>query len=351
MPAIYNNNLPGSEKIGLVSNLSTMLNAGIPILEAVNSLLEDAKGNTKKILEVLRDDLTAGQQVHVSLAKFPKAFDSVTVNLIKASEEAGTLMTILKDLKDSIRKEMEFTDKIKAALTYPVLILFVFVGVLLMMLIVVIPKISTVFSRLNVELPLPTKILIFMSNTLINNTLPLAIGLAAIIGIFIYVYRTNRRLIVDPLLSLPLVSRLMLEIDLTRFSHNLYLLLNSGLPLINALELAQEVVTKKEIKDVISRTKEMVSSGKKLSEGFRTGKGKIPSIMIKLIEVGDKTGTLDKSMQDISEYLDYEVTSTLKTITVVLEPVMLVLVGLTVGGMMLAIIAPIYGLIGQVGGR
>lgn len=351
MATTYSNNLKGSEKIGLVSNLSTMLNAGIPILEAVNSLLEDAKGNTKKILEVLRDDLTAGQQVHVSLSKFPKAFDSVTVNLIKASEEAGTLMTILKDLKDSIRKEMEFTDKIKAALTYPVLILFVFIGVLLMMLIVVIPKISTVFSRLNVELPLPTKILIFMSNMLINNTLPLAIGLAVIVGIFVYVYRTNRRLIVDPLLSLPLVSRLMLEIDLTRFSHNLYLLLNSGLPLINALELAQEVVTKKEIKDVIMRTKEMVSSGKKLSEGFRTGKGKIPSIMIKLIEVGDKTGTLDKSMQDISEYLDYEVTSTLKTITVVLEPVMLVLVGLTVGGMMLAIIAPIYGLIGQVGGR
>ncbi len=351
MAAKYNISLSGSEKIGLVSNLSTMLNAGIPILEAVNSLLEDAKGSPKKILEILRDDLIEGQQVHVTLAKFPRAFDSVTVNLIKASEEAGTLMTILKDLKDSIRKEMEFTDKIKAALTYPVLIMFVFVGVLLMMLIVVIPKISTVFSRLRVELPLPTKILIFMSNTLLNNTVPLMIGLVIFVGIFLYIYRTHRHWIVDPLLSLPIVSQLILEIDLTRFSHNLYLLLNSGLPLVNALELAQEVVTKKEIKTLIMRTKEMVSSGKKLSEGFRTGKGKIPSIMIKLIEVGDKTGTLDKSMQDISEYLDYEVTSTLKTITVILEPVMLVLVGLTVGGMMLAIIAPIYGLIGQVGGR
>ncbi len=343
--------LSNNEKIGLISNLSTMLAAGIPIFEAVNSLLEDSKGNTKKVLEVFRDDLGQGEHMHVTLSKFPRAFDHVTVNLIKASEEAGTMTTILKDLKDNIRKEMEFTDKIKSALTYPVLIMVVFVGVLLMMLVVVIPKISTVFLRLNVELPLPTKILITLSNLLLHNTIPLVAGLVFGVTALVFLFKRNKHLILGPLFKLPLISTLILGIDLTRFSHNMYLLLNSGLPIVDALTLAQEVVMRKDLKMMIARSREMVVAGKKLSEGFKTKDRKVPSIMVKLMEVGDKTGTLDKSMQDISEYLDYETTSNLKAITVALEPIMLVVVGVSIGGMMLAIIAPIYGIIGQVGGR
>lgn len=343
--------LSNNEKIGLISNLSTMLAAGIPIFEAVNSLLEDSKGNTKKVLEVFRDDLGQGEHMHVTLSKFPRAFDHVTVNLIKASEEAGTMTTILKDLKDNIRKEMEFSDKIKSALTYPVLIMVVFVGVLLMMLVVVIPKISTVFLRLNVELPLPTRILITLSNLLLHNTIPLVLGLVFGITTLVFLFKRNKHLILGPVFKLPLISNLILGIDLTRFSHNMYLLLNSGLPIVDALTLAQEVVMRKDLKAMIGRSREMVVAGKKLSDGFKTKDRKIPSIMVKLMEVGDKTGTLDKSMQDISEYLDYETTSNLKAITVALEPIMLVVVGVSIGGMMLAIIAPIYGIIGQVGGR
>lgn len=345
---VYLNN---NEKIGLISNLATMLTAGVPILESVNSLLEDSKGGAKTLLETMRDDLSQGERLHVTFSKFPNAFSKVTVNLIKAAEEAGNLNIILHDLKSSIRKEMEFTDKIRSALIYPMLIMVVFVGVLLMMLVVVVPKISTVFLRLKVDLPLPTKMLIFLSNLVLHNTIPLVIGFVTIIGIILFVYRRNRNLILMPLYSLPLVSNLILGIDLTRFSHNLYLLLNSGIPITQALELSEEVVMKKELRVIIASAKEMVTSGKKMSDAFKGKKTIVPSIMTKLVEVGDKTGTLDKSMQDISEYLDYEVSNRLKTITVVLEPIMLVSVGVLVGGMMLAIIAPIYGLIGQVGGR
>lgn len=343
--------LSTNDKIGLISNLATMLSAGIPIYEAVNSLLEDSKGNSRTVLLALRDGLVQGERVHVSLSRFPRSFDKVTINLIKAAEEAGNLMTILKDLKDSIRKQMEFTDKVKSALVYPVLIMAVFVGVLLMMLVVVIPKISTVFSRLNVELPLPTRLLILLSNALLNNTIAIGVGSILTILVLIFVYKRNRDLILVPLLRLPLISNLILGIDLTRFSHNLYLLLNSGLPITAALELSEEVVMRKDLRHLIGKVKETVIAGRKMSDAFKEAKGLIPSIMIKLIEVGDKTGTLDKSMQDIADYLDYEVSSRLKTITVVLEPIMLVMVGVCVGGMMLAIIAPIYGLIGQVGGR
>ncbi len=340
-----------SEKIGLISNLSTMLTAGIPILEAVDSIQEDAKGNLGKILNELHTDLAGGKRIYTTFAKFPRVFDKVTVSLVKASEEAGTLSQILKDLTNSFQKDAEFSDQIRSALTYPIVILIIFVGVLLMMLIVVIPKISTVFSRLPIALPLPTRILIGASNILLHETVPLGVVVGTIIVAIAIVYRRNRGLLMKPILSLPIISDLVKQIDITRFSHSMYLLLSSGLPIADALLLAQDVVVRQDIAQLILIARETIMSGGKLSEGLRHKQRLIPNIVIKLIEVGDKTGTLDKSMQDVSVYMEYQVSNQLKTITVLIEPIMLVLVGAAVGGMMLSIIAPIYGLIGQVGAR
>lgn len=343
--------LSANEKIGLISNLSTMLSAGIPILETVDSLLEDAKGNQKKILETLREDIMQGKHVYFSFAKFPNVFDSVTTNIIKASEEAGTLDVTLKDLKETIKKEVEFSDKIRSALVYPIVIMIVFMLVLLLILIVVIPKISLVFSRLKVELPLPTKIMIFTSDLLIHNTLIFVGSIAAIVFGIVFLYKSNKRFLLGMLFSLPLVSQLAKEIDLTRFSRSLYLLLTSGIPITTALELTQDVVMKKEISKIITNSRDQILAGKKFSDGLKTKKHIVPGIMIKIIEAGERSGSLDKSMQEISDFLDYQVSKTLKTVTTLMEPIMLVFVGILVGGMMLAIIAPIYGLIGQIGSR
>jgi len=346
----YSLSLTGKEKITLLSNLATMLAAGIPILESVDSLLEESKGNQKKVLEMLRDDLIAGNQVSASFAKFPKVFDKVTVNLMKASEEAGTLETTLKDIKKNLREEMEFADKVKSAMTYPAFVMVVFAGVFLTILTFVVPKISTVFSRLPVTLPLATKIMIGMSNFMIAYTFPLIIGIILFLVFIFFLYKTQRQFLFSILFSLPVLSGLIRDIDLTRFTRSMSLLLNSGLPIAEALELSQEVVVKKEVSDLIRKSKEMVISGKELSLGLRSKKGVFPGMMVKLIEVGEKSGTLAQSMADTSEYLDYQVSKSLKTTTALLEPIMLVLVGLGIGGMMMAIIAPIYGLIGQVGG-
>jgi len=289
--------------------------------------------------------------VSASLAHFPRSFDKVTVNLIKASEEAGTLEVTLVDLRNHIREEMEFIDKIKFALLYPVIIMIVFALVLFVILIFVVPKISMVFSRLRVELPLPTRIMVFMSDILIRQTWALIIGSVAGILLFIIFFRRKRQLVLEVFFSLPLVSGLIKMVDLTRFSRSMYLLLSSGLPIITALELTRDVVFKSKTSRIIAHSRELVMSGKRLSEGFRLAGGYFPSILVKLIESGEKSGTLDKAMKDISEYLDYQVSNILKAFTAILEPVMLVIVGICVGGMMLAIIAPIYGLIGQVGGR
>jgi len=257
----------------------------------------------------------------------------------------------LTDLKTSIRKDAEFSDKIKGAMTYPVLIFFVFVGVLLMILIVVVPKISSVFSRLSVPLPLPTKILIAMSQIFTEYTIFVFLGMGALgVGGFFF-YREKKREFLHLLFKLPLVSSLAQLIDLTRFSRSLYLLLNAGIPIAGALELAQEVVLKQEVANAIEHSRAVVLAGSKLSEGLKNAKNIFPNIMIKITEAGEKSGSLDKSMQDVSEYLDYQVEKTLKTLTTLLEPIMLIVVGVLVGGMMLSIIAPIYGLIGQVGAR
>lgn len=346
-----NISLSGNDKITMISNMYTMLSAGIPILETIDSLIQDAKGNQKKILMELKADLSQGQHVFYTFAKFPRVFDKVTVNIVKASEEAGTLDVTLKDLTQSIKRQMEFNDKIKAALIYPIFILIVFTGVMLLILTVVVPKIATVFLRLNVNLPLPTQIMIFLSNLLINNTWQIIMGgILILIGI-IYVYKRYTKFFINILISVPLISKMAREIDLTRATRSLYLLLNAGIPITSALELTEDVVIKKDVHNAIVHAKTVVFAGKKLSEGLRDHKDVMPPMMIKIIEAGERSGSLDKSLQEISDYLDYQVTNTLKTVTALVEPLLLVLIGGLVGGMMMAIIAPIYSVIGNLGGR
>lgn len=351
MKKLANVTISGNEKLALISNFATMFSAGIPILETVDSLLEDAKGNQKIILETLRADLMQGLHVSESFAKFPKVFDKVTVNIIRASEEAGTLDTTLKDLKETIKKQMEFSDRVRSAFIYPVFIMFVFGGVMILMLAFVIPRISTVFMRLRVNLPLPTKILIAMSNLLIEHTLATVAVSIAFVAAIIFIYKHNKSLFISAILSMPMVSNLAKDIDLTKFTRSMYLLLYAGIPITAALELTEDVVRKREVIKAIQTAKETVLAGRRISEGFKQQKKVFPALIVKIVEAGEKSGSLDKSMQDASEYLDYEVTSKLKTITAIIEPLMLLVVGAMVGGMMLAIIAPIYGLIGSVGGR
>jgi len=342
--------LSNNDVLTLIGTFSTMINAGIPILETVGSLLEDAKGNTKKILMSMEEDLVQGKPLHLCFSKFPLVFDKVSVNIIKASEEAGTLNVVLKDLKDQIQKDMEFTDGVKSALMYPFIVLIVFFVVLLIMLVVVIPKISMVFLQLHADLPLPTRALIFASDTILHNFIPLLIIFLGIgFGIY-FLYRFQRKFLLHLLYALPLISTIIKGIDLTRFFRSMYLLLSSGVIITSALELAKEVVVRQDIAKSIGHAQENVLSGRRLSEGLKNRKDIFSGTMIKIIEAGERTGTLDKSMGDISNYMDYQVTRMLKTSTTLLEPIMLIFMSVLVGGMMISIIAPIYGLISNIGG-
>lgn len=343
--------LSTKDKIALLGNLSTMLAAGISILETVDSLLEDSKGSQKKLLQELRSDLVQGKHVYASFARFPHIFDNVTVNIIRASEEAGSLDVTLKDIKQHMQKEMEFLDKVRSAMIYPIMIFIVFLLVLVMILVFVMPKMAAVFSRMKADLPLPTKIMIASSNFIVNHYIAIIIGMILFTILFIVVYRTKKMLIMGIFFSLPLVSGLVKQIDITRFSRSMGLLLSSGLTVTSALELCENIVWRQDVQNMVKHTRKTVLSGKRLSEGLRDYKGIVPMLMIKMIEAGERTGSLDHAMQEISETMDYEVGRSLALLTTLLEPLMLIFIGGIVGGMMLSIIAPIYNLIGQVGGR
>lgn len=340
-----------NDRLYFISNLGTMLRSGIPISDAVESLLEESKGKLRKVLLQLREDLNQGKTIADSFAKFPKTFNPISVNLIRAAEEAGTLDATLKDLSANMKKDMEFAQKVRNALTYPVLVVIVFSGVLLLIITFVIPKIATVFDKLKVDIPLPTRILIATSRFFLAYT-PFIIAGAVLLAITLFfLYKKNRGLLAKALFSLPVLSTLGREIDLTRFTRSFALLLSSGIPINEALTLSIHVLSRKDIIKAVTIAREYVVSGKELSDGLRQSKHVIPSMIIRVVEAGEKSGTLESSMQELAEYYDSQVSNTLKRATALLEPIMLIVVGVMIGGMMLSIIAPIYQLIGNIKAR
>lgn len=343
--------LTSNERIGFIISLTTMLSAGITIIEALDSLLEDTKGQYRQIVQTIKDDVSQGKRLYVAFSRFPLVFNKVTVNVIKAAEEAGTLETTLSQIKENLEKEAEFNDKVKSALTYPLFIIVILIGIMTMMLTFVIPKIAEVFKRLKVTLPLPTRIMIFTSDLIMKNTIPFVITIIIIIIGLIILIKTQKKFLSNLLSSLPLVSELIKKIDLVRFTRNLSMLLNSGIMIVSALDICQELVINKKVVETIINAKASVLSGKRFAEGLRSKKPVMPNIIVRIIESGEKSGSLPKALLEASKYTDYEVSKILKTLITLLEPLMLVFVGILVGAMMISIIAPIYGLIGQVGAR
>lgn len=343
--------LSGDDKLLLVGNLGTMLASGISIMESVDSLRDDAKGNLRLVLEKLKDDIEQGLQVYESLGQFTNVFDGVTINIIRAAEQSGNLDKVLKDVRETMMKDMEFRDRVKGAMTYPMFIMIVFVGVLLGMLYGIVPKIGTVFKSLRIPLPTPTRVLIAMSDFMVANTLQVLVGSALLFFLVVFIYKKNKNMVLRFVLSLPFIKGLSRDIDLTRFTRSMSLLLSSGIPITNALELTKDVVTQPQVRDAITDGYNAILQGERLSIGIEK-RGKVfPSILKKMIEVGEKSGSLDKSLQEASDFLDYQTSKKIKTLTTLLEPLMLILVAGLVGGMMLSIVAPIYGLISSINSR
>jgi type IV pilus assembly protein PilC len=343
--------LTANEKLTIVSELATMLSSGIPISESIASLQEGSKGNVKKLLDTLAEDVSEGKTISYSFEKIHGVFDPVTISLLRAGEKSGNLETTLKDIKNNIAKDIEFNNKVSGALAYPATIFVVFGAVIILILTFVIPRIAGVFSKLRVVLPLPTRILISVSNFVLAYYPYIILTVIALIVLTALLFRYKKRELLNILFSLPFISKIIIQIDLARFTRNFSILLKSGIPIIEALELTKKVVNKKEIAKMISFSIDEITKGGTLSSSLIKYSKVLPSTMIKIVQGGEKSGKLETSLSELSEYFDLRVTNSLKTATTLIEPILLIIIGLMVGGMMLAIISPIYGLIGQINAR
>lgn len=340
--------LRGKERLSFFSDLSTMLTAGIPILEAVVSLEDDATGNMKKVLGILHSNLNNGEPLSKGMSRLPNAFDQISINLIRAAEAGGTLEETLHDIVLTTKKELAFSDQLRNTMVYPLFVMGVFLAIVVLMLTFVIPRVAKVFSTMHVHMPFVTRAMISLSNTFMHHWPIISVGFIAFAILAAGVIKANSRVIARGLLSLPGLKVLGTNIDLTRFTRSFGLLMHAGVPVIEALTLSQKVVRKKKIIALIEHMKENVENGKPLSTGLRSAKGIVPPIMSRSIETAEESGTLEQTMQNLTEYFDDQVSGSVKVISSLVEPILLVLVGLMVGTLMITIIAPIYNLISQI---
>ncbi|MBC7581918.1 type II secretion system F family protein [Aeromicrobium sp.] len=343
-----NIHLKGKERLSLFSDLSTMLTAGIPILEAVESLEEDVRGNMKKVLAILHHNLNNGEPLSMGLERMPHAFDPITVNLIRAAEAGGTLEETLHDIVQTTKKELAFSEQLRNTMIYPLFVMGVFMTIVILMLTFVIPRVAKVFETMHVQMPFVTRMMISASKTFNDHWILIGIAFIALIIFAVGFVKVNSRPIARLLLSLPGLKILGTNIDLTRFTRSFGLLMHAGVPVIEALELSEKVVRKKQLVELVQDMKRNVENGKPLSTGMRGKRGLIPPIMSRSIETAEESGTLEQTMQNLTEYFDDQVAGSVKVVSSLIEPILLVMVGLMVGALMITIIAPIYGLISQI---
>lgn len=340
--------LKGKERLSLFTDLSTMLTAGIPILEAVDSLESDSKGSMRRVLRVMHDSLNNGEPLSRALERLPDAFDPVSINLIRAAEAGGTLEETLHDIVITTKKELAFSDQLRTTMIYPAFVMVVFLGIVVLMLTFVIPRIAKVFSTMHVNMPFITRAMIAASAFFMKHWILVSVAFIALIVLMVFLYKANRRAIIRGILSLPVLKVLGTNIDYTRFSRSFGLLMHAGVPVLEALELSERVIQKKQIIAVVKQMKTNVEAGQPLSEGLRNAHGVVPPIMARSIETAETSGTLEQTMQNLTDYFEEQVANSLKIISSLVEPVLLVMVGLMVGTLMITIIAPIYNLISQI---
>lgn len=350
----YKRKLPASEKLALVEDLASMLSAGIPILEAIETTVEDTTNKqAKKVLTTMAEDLKNGRNLSTSFEKFPKDFDTITVNFMKAGEASGNLENVLRDLAKSIKARIELARKVKSGLMYPAFILLILVLMMAMMLFFVLPRISKVFKRLRMDLPLPTQILVAVSDFTEANRPFVIVSLLSLITLITLLFKVEKtRKIINRLAGkLPLIAPLLKHFDLARFCRSMSLLLSAGIPITESLPLAVSSISLPKIAGAFSEAEKTLLQGKGLAEGLDKSKKVFPAAMRRMVAVGEQTGELEKSFEELAIRYDKKTSDAIKDMTTMLEPILIVIIGLGIGGIILSIIAPIYNLIGQMRAR
>src|SRR4030043_112163 len=338
-----------SEKAAFCRFLATMLRAGLTLPKSIDIIKEETKNKKmEKILYDLSYEIRKGKSLSSVLSKYKRDFDPVFLTMVKAGEESGTLDKSFDYLAKQLLASHELIQKVKGAMMYPAVIISAMMAVFFIMLVFVLPKLSSVFTSLNVPLPPTTKFVLGVGNFVGGNTLGVIIGLLIaiiIVGLIFYI-QSARQFILNFFLRFPAVKSVTLQVDIARFSRTLSTLLKSGVPIMVSLDVCSNILRQPELKKQAKLFSAGVASGHSLSEIITTGKGVFPSTVIQTIKAGEESGSLEEVLEEMADFYEKEVDYNLKRLTSLLEPLLMLIIGIAVGGMVIIMITPIYSLVG-----
>ncbi len=333
------------EVVILSRQMATLFGAQVSALRIFRLIAgETDNALMRRSLAIVSDDLQAGSSISKALSKHPKIFSPFYVNMVKSGEEAGKLDQTFHYLADYLDRNYAVTSKAKNALIYPAFVVFTFVSVMVLMLTLVIPKISGILTDAGQEIPIYTRIVIGLSNALIHYGAFILIALV-IGGFFTFKWSKTRpgALFFSTFkLHFPYVGDLYRKLYLSRFADNMNTMLQSGIPMIKVIELTAEVVDNIIYADILRKVEELVKTGTPLSDALARDREYIPGIMIQMIKIGEETAELGNILDTLAKFYQREVVTAVDTLVDLIEPVMIVMLGLGVAFLLASVLIPIY---------
>jgi len=336
--------VPQGEVVAFTRQFSTMISAGLPISRALDVLSNQASNKTmgKIISEVLRD-IEGGSSLSMALSRHPQVFPPTYQALVRAGEASGKLDEILKRLASTMEKQRELNAKFKGAMVYPSIVFLAMIGVFVLMMVFVIPKLAEMYKSLNVELPAMTQAMITLSDFMVNNFIVLMIlSVAGFMGARYFLKTESGREVLSNLVfGIPIFGKINRQKEVTDFTRTLSLLIASAIPIVEALNIVAGVMRNKAFRDAAFGAAAAVEKGNALSEYVKTNKV-FPPLLGQMVSVGEETGQLDDVLDRVANYLEGEVDHSVKGLSAALEPVILLMLGGMVGFLIISIITPIY---------
>jgi len=341
-----------TDQISIFSRqFSTMISAGLPVLQALNILVEQTEDKVfKEVLAKIRDDIGAGANLSDAMSKFPGVFDSLYCNMIKAGELSGGLDQILDRLSTYLEKAEALKSKIKGAMMYPIVIVVIMIVVIIVLLVKVVPTFSIVFESFGSGLPGPTQALVDLSEFEQKYFIFQLAGLGAIGFAFTIAKRTDRGgFIIDKyLLKMPIFGDLAKKQAVASFSRTLGTLLKSGVQILDALETVARASGNRVIEKALLETRSAVREGQSLTEPLKAAR-LFPSMVVQMVSVGEETGQLDEMLLRMSNFYEAEVDTAVDALTSLIEPIVMAVLGVVVGFFMVAMYLPMFSMGGMVG--
>jgi type IV pilus assembly protein PilC len=329
---------------------SVMIDAGLPLVQCLEILAGQQENKTfESVLTTTRASVEGGSTLSAAMRQHDKVFDALYVNLVEAGEAGGILDTILQRLANYIEKNVKLKRAVKSALVYPVAVLLVAAGVITLLLWKVVPIFATLFLGLGVDLPLPTRIVMALSNFVgsIFGLLLLVFFVGLAVGLKLWHATTNGRFILDGmLLKLPLVGILLRKIAVARFTRTLGTLISSGVPILEGLDITARTAGNAVIEKALGQVRKALEQGKNLADPLKAT-DVFPGMVTQMIGVGEQTGAMDAMLQKIADFYEEEVDAAVRDLLAGLEPAMIVFLGVVVGGIVISMYLPLFSLIGK----